>query len=82
MLGFLFNLVSNVLGLFNGILPDDPFTPYINSLHQWDTALGWLNWVLPVNQFLVIAGLWLSALVLYTLVRYALDLVFELKPES
>lgn len=82
MLSFLFNVLKGLFGILNSFLPDDPFTPYIRSFDAWDTALGWLNWVIPVNTCLVIAGLWLTALVAFTVISYALDVVFELKPEG
>lgn len=80
MLSFLFGLISGVLSLLTNFLPDSPLRGVIDALYTWDTALGWLNWVVPVGQMLAVFTLWLAALVTYTVVSYALDLVFDHAP--
>ena len=67
------NAIYGILEAALSILPDSPFsllTLYTNSpLGQW---LGWVNWFLPVNTFLVILELWVSAILVYYVIQIVL----------
>ena len=53
------------------ILPKSPFAGFIRALPEWP-ALGWLNWLLPVEDILKVFGAWLAALAAFYLVQIVL----------
>lgn len=69
MLEFLVRLVEGFVGLLAGILPVSPFQGIALS-EQLGTALGWLNWVFPVNECARIFGLWLSAAIIVAIASF------------
>lgn len=64
-----YNFIEGALS----ILPDSPFkflTDYGNSpIGQW---LGWLNWFIPVNTFVIIFETWLIGIATYYVVSIVL----------
>lgn len=52
--------------IVQNLLPADPFIGYIEQL-QALPYLGWLNWFIPVGDFLAIFGLWLGAYIVFLL---------------
>ena len=55
------------------ILPDSPFNMLENiSSNPMGEWLGWVNWFVPVNSFLVILELWVSAILVYYVIQIAL----------
>lgn len=73
MIDVVLELVNGVLGFLNGVLPDSPFQGLIESNEGVITALGWLNWFVPVGQLLAIFGVYLVALAAWQAVDMALD---------
>lgn len=74
MLGVIVNLFSGIIGLLTSLLPLSPFKDAISSLPEWtDTALGWLNWLIPVQACLNFFLLWLTALLITTALSLILD---------
>lgn len=60
MLAFIAEILTGLVSLLTGVLPQSPFQG-ITLGEGIDTALGWLNWVFPVNECARIFGLWLAA---------------------
>lgn len=74
MLGVIVNLFSGIIGLLTTFLPLSPFKDAISMLPAWtDTALGWLNWLIPVQACLNFFLLWLTALLITTALGLILD---------
>lgn len=50
------------------VLPLSPFRQFLNEFAVISaTKLGWLNWLIPVRQMLVVMAAWLSAITVYYL---------------
>lgn len=69
MLGFLVDLFNGFISLLTGLLPQSPFQN-ITLGQGIDTALGWLNWLVPVGDMLGIFSLWLAAAVIVGVVNF------------
>lgn len=69
-------IVTGLLALFSAFLPVSPFAG-LTLPAEYDTALGWLNWILPVGDMLGMFGVWLSGVVLYVAVRYLLKMALN-----
>jgi hypothetical protein len=56
--------LNTILGTIFFFLPNDPFTPYINSMAgaEW---LGNLNWFIPFGTLVGIGGSWLVAVAVF-----------------
>jgi len=67
------NTVYDIVSAALSILPNSPFTflsSYSSSpVGQW---LGWVNWFIPVNTFLVIAEAWLICIGTYYIMALVL----------
>lgn len=48
-------------GMLALLLPASPFAS-ITSSPAYDTALGWLNWLLPINDMLTLFIAWAGAI--------------------
>lgn len=73
MLGWLVGFLSSFLSNLADMLPNDPFTEVVAGLSTIDTALGWLNWLMPVSQCLGLFLAWLSVAVIWSVTSYLLD---------
>lgn len=62
MIDVVLELVNGLLTLLNGILPSSPFSGLIESNENVITALGWLNWFVPISDLLVMFSAYLIAL--------------------
>lgn len=50
------------------VLPTSPFSGFIGNFRSvFAPYLGWLNWCIPIHDFLVIFNVWLSAVALFYL---------------
>lgn len=62
------NILENIFGQLtlglSKLLPLSPFSDYLDVLEGLP-AIGWLNWIVPVRQILVIFGAWLVAVGLF-----------------
>lgn len=72
MLSFLAGLLHGILGFLSGVLPDSPFLDLMSGLDTLQLGLGFLNWVVPVGDCLLIFGLWLTAAIVWASVDFAL----------
>ena len=61
---FFTNIWMNVSGFLQNVLPLSPFRGFINSLEAFP-YWGYINWFIPVGDFLNILSLWLTAYGLY-----------------
>lgn len=55
--------LADVFNVIISILPDSPFTFINNS--DVSKYLGYLNWVIPIETFISITVLWVTAIVIY-----------------
>lgn len=67
------NVVYNAIEAALSILPDSPF----KFLHDYSTSpigqwLGNINWFIPINSFLAITQVWLSAIIVYYVIQIVL----------
>lgn len=69
MLGFLVDLLGGFVSLLTGVLPQSPFQD-ITLGEGIDTALGYLNWIIPVGDMLGVFALWLTAAVIIGVVNF------------
>lgn len=72
MIDVVLELVNGILGFLNGVLPDSPFQGLIETNESVLTALGWLNWFVPVGQLLAIFAVYVAALLAWQAVDMAL----------
>ncbi len=66
--------MGSILDAVLQILPDSPFRPFIDSLGEVP-YVGWLNYFLPVSDFLRLLTLWGTAIVLFYAVSALLRFV-------
>lgn len=66
MLGWMKEILGKLLDVILALLPLSPFTGVINSIGSFP-YLGYINWFLPVHDFIVIGMLWLGAITVYYL---------------
>ena len=72
MLNFLTGLISGILGFLNGVLPDSPFQSFLQGAQGLQTGLGWLNWVVPIGDMILVFTAWLAVLLVWASVDMAL----------
>ena len=77
MLGFLTVILTKVLLWLSEVLPDSPFQDLTLS-STLGLGLGWLNWFVPVGQFLEIMAVWRIALWASVVIRWSLDALSDL----
>jgi len=66
--------MGSILDAILQILPDSPFRPFIDSLGDIP-YVGWLNYFLPVSDFLRLLTLWGTAILLFYAVSALLRFV-------
>lgn len=71
MIGFLVDVFSNLVRFLTGALPRSPFSDLALGEDVHD-MLGWLNWIVPVGDMLVLFN---AVLVVYLVARAAVFLV-------
>lgn len=71
MLALLVGLFSGIVHILTGVLPTSPFQG-ITLPESVDMALGWLNWLVPVNDMMRVFGAWLAAGIIVAIVRFVL----------
>lgn len=50
------------------VLPTSPFSGFLGNFKTvFAPYLGWLNWFVPIKDFLTIMGVWLGAVALFYL---------------
>lgn len=71
MLQLLVGIFSGLVGFLSGVLPTSPFQG-ITLPESVGVALGWLNWLVPVNDMLRVFAAWLVAGIIVAIVRFVL----------
>lgn len=61
---WLLNALTDFANTLLSVLPKSPFTSLLNSFSDIP-YLGWLNWFLPIKDFIFIGGLWLGVISLF-----------------
>lgn len=64
MLSFMKQILDKFLDLVISLFPLSPFTPVIQELSSLP-YLGYINWFLPIGDFLKIGTLWITAIAAY-----------------
>lgn len=77
MLDIIGGLLNALFGLLDALLPDSPFAGYIQTIEGMQTGLAWLNWLVPIHDFVVILGLWIAAGAIVAAVKFAISETFS-----
>lgn len=77
MLQTLTSLLATVFGFLDGLLPDSPFADAFQVTQQMSLGIGWLNWLMPIGEMLVIMSLWIAACLAITAIRVALEVTSD-----
>lgn len=68
MIEFFLELMSKFKDVIISLLPLSPFTKFIDEFEALNPEwLGWLNWVVPVKDILIVTAAWLGAVGLFYL---------------
>lgn len=65
MLNQLINVLMKLVEQLINILPKSPFKGFIDQLNGSIPYIGFINWIVPVKQILIVGGVWLSAIAIY-----------------
>lgn len=73
MAEFFNQLMEKVKDTLITVLPASPFSTFFANFetinHEW---LGWLNWIVPVNEILDVVAVWLIAIALFYIYSIAM----------
>lgn len=64
MLDWMKEILDKLLHVVLSLFPTSPFLPVIEAIESLP-YLGYINWVLPIGDFLKIGSLWLAAIAVY-----------------
>lgn len=64
MVEWMLQMIGDVGNYVTHILPTSPFADFINSF-QPPEYLGWLSWIFPVHDIIVILISWLGAITFF-----------------
>lgn len=64
MLAFMKEILDKFLQLVLSLFPFSPFKPVIDELGSLP-FLGYINWFLPIGDFIAMGTLWLTAIAAY-----------------
>lgn len=79
MLSVIFGFVGGILDFLNNVLPDSPFQGLIEESNAVTLGLGWLNWLLPVGDMMLIFAAYLVVLLAYFAVSEVKDGLWAVK---
>lgn len=66
IVNFMSYIVTSIGQAILSFLPRSPFRDWIDSFDPGE-FVGFLNWFLPIRQFLIIVAVWLAAISLFYL---------------
>lgn len=72
MIDLLTSIISGICGFLSTVLPDSPFQDIVASTSALHQGLGWLNWFVPVADLALIFAAWLTVLLIWAAVDFAL----------
>lgn len=61
MIAIILAVVLGVMSIVRLVFPESPFSQLVMS-EAVQTGLGWLNWLLPINQIAVLFNAWAGAI--------------------
>ena len=64
MLEWFLEIIKKFGAIILSVLPTSPFDKYLDSLGNLD-YLGYLNWFIPVGEFIAITVTWLAAIAVF-----------------
>ncbi len=64
MLDWMKEILDKLLHVVVGVFPTSPFLPFIQELGTLP-YLGYINWFLPISEFIAVGALWLTAIAAY-----------------
>lgn len=73
---FISDICSSILGFICSILPDSPFTKFIDSI-QNIPYVNVINYFIPIDVFLTIAEAWLTCIITW----YVFQLIYKVLAE-
>lgn len=65
------DFLINTVNIFLALLPDCPFEKYISDIGDND-LLKYVNWIIPVGDFVIIGSSWLVAIGVFYLYQVIL----------
>lgn len=83
MVKVVFNFLSMVVNWLVSHLPASPLANlgFVGDMSfgevSIDTVLGWVNWLIPVGDLISLFGLWLSAIVTASAIRWVITMFVE-----
>ena len=73
MLSWISGFLGGIFGWLASVLPNSPFTGIADGLNGLTLGLGYLNWFIPIGSFGAVFALYLSVLVVWTVIAGILD---------
>ena len=70
--------VTFILEFLLSVLPVSPFANMRIS-GQIDTAIGWLNWLIPFTEMSQLMLAWIGVAVLVSVIRFVIDNIEQIK---
>lgn len=67
------NVVGALVTFLSAILPTSPFAGMSLDMEGIDTAMGWLNWLMPFGEMLTLLGAWVAAGLAWAAFSWAFD---------
>lgn len=74
MLSALLGVLGSLFGWLGSLLPASPFGEWLNVTQDMQLGLGWLNWFLPISDFLLMLAAWIAVCLAVTAIRVALEM--------
>lgn len=74
IINFLIRLVGGALGIIVSLLPNSPFKSsieYLKGLEVYE-FLGYIAWLLPIKQMLILTSAWVACIIVYFLYSVAM----------
>ena len=78
MLSWVLGVVSGICQFLGNVLPDSPFQSFIATADGIQTGLGYLNWLVPIGDLILIFAAWLGVLLVWA----AADFLFGTAEKS
>lgn len=72
MISFIVDFLGGILGWLGGVLPGSPFQALIQNFTAFGKAFHWLNWFVPIGDFLTVFLLFLGALIAWYVIHIIL----------
>lgn len=70
MISAILGLLTGVIQFFASVLPASPLADLASGSQSISTAIGWLNWLVPVGDFLLLFGAYLAAMLIWAGVEW------------